>query len=294
MTASHTSPTWSMGMRLSALAIVALSLIGALMAGALGSHCGSRARPRGEDGAVTQSRTIHIQAPRGSTTATATRRVEHREQTSHGAHTKALTRPLSSRTRLAEIYGRIAELLNGYAVPFILKDAATAAEVVAEDAARTRMPRRRRLWAMAEDGGADVGAVEAALENNFLGALVLTSFAMTRPRTSRFWWPRTRPHPVSDVDRIAARFVTRTELLAAHALGYVVLDHPGGPANLRGDRFDKPYAATDEIGRTGVEAVLRAAAPGPARRARPRGRCRQQRGPAGPLPAPTPAGWTLR
>ena len=111
--------------------------------------------------------------------------------------------------------------------------------------------------ATAEDVRWTSAIVEAALENNFVGAFVPRHSPATCPRTSRSWWPRTRCSTRASTSTGSRCASYPHGSLAAHALGYVgrITEE-----DLETDAViepDKPYAATDEIGTTGVEADLR-------------------------------------
>ena len=242
-------------MRLSALAIVALSLIGALTARLwfLTAVEGEASVQTARENSI---RTIHIQAPRGRIyDRNRNVLVDNRQVSQLRVDTKALDEAAEFEDDArAEIYGRIAELLNGYAVPVDPKDAATAAEVAAEDAGEDPDAAADAAMATAEDARWNVGVVEAALENNFLGAFVPTPLASDVPEDLEVLVAENQMlYPGVDVDRIAVRRYPHGSL-AAHALGYVGRITQ---EDLETDAVidsDKPYAATDEIGRTGVEA----------------------------------------
>ena len=135
-------------------------------------------------------------------------------------------------------------------MPVDPKDAATAAEVAAEDAGEDPDAAADAAMATAEDARWNVGVVEAALENNFLGAFVPTPLASDVPEDLEVLVAENQMlYPGVDVDRIAVRRYPHGSL-AAHALGYVgritqedletdaVIDVRQA---LRRDRRDRPH-----------------------------------------------------
>jgi len=238
----------STGMRLSALAIVALSLIGALTARLwfLTAVEGEAAVSASESNRL---RTIHIQAPRGRIFDRNQQvLVDNRQVRQVRVDTRVLDEAVEyDEDARNEVYGRLADLLALYEVPVDPDVLEKAGEIAGET-------EDRDLAAEVTAGQWTAGIVLAALEENFIGAFVPTPVASEVPEDLEILLAENQlQYPGVDVDRIAVREYPHGTL-AAHVLGYVgpitgqeEIDEVQDPA--------KPYELTDEIGRAGVEST---------------------------------------
>ncbi len=247
MSPSPTNPV-STGMRLSALAIVALSLIGALTARLwfLTAVEGEAAVSASESNRL---RTIHIQAPRGRIFDRDQQvLVDNRQVRQVRVDTRVLDEAVEyDEDARNEVYGRLADILALYEVPVDPDVLEKAGEIAGEE-------EDRDLAAEVAAGQWTVGIVRAALEENFIGAFVPTPIASEVPEDLEILLAENQiQYPGVDVDRIAVREYPHGTV-AAHVLGYVgpitgqeEIDEVQDPA--------KPYDLTDEIGRSGVEST---------------------------------------
>ena len=247
MSPSPTNPV-STGMRLSALAIVALSLIGALTARLwfLTAVEGEAAVSASESNRL---RTIHIQAPRGRIFDRDQQvLVDNRQVRQVRVDTRVLDEAVEyDEDARNEVYGRLADILALYEVPVDPDVLEKAGEIAGEE-------EDRDLAAEVAAGQWTTGIVQAALEENFIGAFVPTPVASEVPEDLEILLAENQiQYPGVDVDRIAVREYPHGNL-AAHVLGYVgpisgqeEIDEVQDPA--------KPYELTDEIGRGGVEST---------------------------------------
>lgn len=238
----------STGMRLSALAIVALSLIGALTARLwfLTAVEGEAAVSASESNRL---RTLHIQAPRGRIFDRNQQvLVDNRQVRQVRVDTRVLDEAVGyDEDARNEVYGRLAELLALYEVPVDPDVLEKAGELAGE-------ADDRDLAAEATAGQWTAGIVLAALEENFIGAFIPTPVASEVPEDLEILLAENQlRYPGVDVDRIAVRDYPHGTL-AAHVLGYVgpitgqeEIDEIQDPA--------KPYELTDEVGRSGVEST---------------------------------------
>ena len=235
-------------MRLSALAIVALSLIGALTARLwfLTAVEGEAAVTAAESNRL---RTLHIQAPRGRIFDRDQQvLVDNRQVRQVRVDTRVLDESVEyDEDARNEVYGRLAAVLALHEVPVDPEVLEKAAQIAGEE-------EDRDLAAEAAAGVWTVGIVEAALEENFIGAFVPTPVASEVPEDLEILLAENQiQYPGIDVDRIAVREYPHGTV-AAHVLGYVgpitgeeEIDEIQDPA--------KPYELTDEVGRSGVEAT---------------------------------------
>jgi len=238
----------STGMRLSALAIVALSLIGALTARLwfLTAVEGDAAVSASESNRL---RTLHIQAPRGRIFDRDQQvLVDNRQVRQVRVDTRVLDEAIEyDEDARNEVYGRLADILALYEVPVDPDVLEKAGEIAGET-------EDRDLATEVAAGQWTSGIVEAALEENFIGAFVPTPVASEVPEDLEILLAENQiQYPGVDVDRIAVREYPH-DTLAAHVLGYVgpitgqeEIDEVQDPA--------KPYDLTDEIGRSGVEST---------------------------------------
>lgn len=208
----------STGMRLSALAIVALSLIGALTA-RLWYLTAVEGEASVEAATSNRLRTLHIQAPRGRIFDRDQRiLVDNRQVRQVRVDTRVLDEAVDyDEDARNEVYQRLADELTRFDMPMSLEDVLTA---VAGNRIDPFLP-----VPIADE-------VPEELE------ILLAENQMA--------------YPGIDVDRVAVRSYPHGST-AAHVLGYVgkiadqdELDAIQNP--------DKPYDLADEVGRAGVEA----------------------------------------
>ncbi len=238
----------STGMRLSALAIVALSLIGALTA-RLWFLTAVEGQAAVQASDANRIRTIHIQAPRGRIFDRNQQvLVDNRQIRQVRVDTRVLDEAVEfDEDARNEVYGRLADLLALYEVPVDPDVLARAGEMAGE-------AQDRDLAAEVAAGRWTPAMVATALEENFVGAFVPTPVASEVPEDLEILLAENHiRYPGIDVDRIAVREYPHGTL-AAHVLGYV------GPITGQEEVDEiqdsaKPYELTDEVGRSGVEST---------------------------------------
>jgi len=230
--------TDSTGMRLSALAIVALSLVGALTA-RLWVLTAVEGETAVEAAEANRIRTIQVPAPRG--------RIFDRNRLVlvDNAQVRQLrvdTRELDEAIDYDEdardaLYASLAEELNRAAV-FTPDDPCPTCESPSAE------------W--------DRDLVATTLEDNFIGAFIPTPLASDVPEELEIALAeRHEQFPGVDVERVAVRTYPHG-VLGAHVLGYVgsITEEELARDDVAGS--SKPYAPNDEIGKTGVEAAYEA------------------------------------
>jgi len=242
-------------MRLSALAIVALSLIGALTA-RLWFLTAVEGEASVEAADANRTRTIHIQAPRGRIFDRNQRvLVDNRQVRQLRINPRTLDESVDyDEDARNAVFQRLADSLNRYDVAVEVKDAEKAAETAAEAAQEDPDAAAAAAAATVDEATWSPEIIQAALENNFIGAFVPTPVADEVPEDLEVLVAENQlQYPGVDVDRIAVRDYPHGTL-AAHALGYV------GPISGQEEiddiqNPDKAYELTDEVGRSGVEAT---------------------------------------
>jgi penicillin-binding protein 2 len=244
-------------MRLSAIAIVVLSLVGALTArlwfltAVEGEASVSAAR-------ANSIRTIHIQAPRGRIfDRNKQMLVDNRQVRQVRIDQRALDEAVAyEEDGRQEVYQRLADSLNLYEVPVQEKDVVRAAKDAAEaDGASDAEVDAAGDAAVGTAANATWSAaiVLAALENNNAGPFVPTPVAEGVPESLEVLLAENQmQYPGVDVEPVAVRYYPHGTL-AAHVLGYVKAVTPEELASETVDDSSKPYALGDEIGKTGVE-----------------------------------------
>ncbi len=262
----------STGMRLSALAIVAVSLIGALTA-RLWFLTAVEGEAAVEAAAANRIRTLHIQAPRGrildrNQLVLVDNRSVRQVRIDSRALDEAVVFEEDARN---EVYARLAELLNvdrlvpefGVRVdipvdPRVIgraaRDAAEADGSSTQQAAAAGDAAEAAAEAQPEATDWTTELIAAALEVNFVGPFVPTPVVDDVPESLEIALAeRQMEFPGIDVERIAVRSYPHGSL-AAHALGYV--GPISGPEEIEEvQNGDKPYELTDDVGRAGVEAT---------------------------------------
>ena len=249
----------STGMRLSALAIVVLSLVGALTA-----RLWYLTVVEGEESvAATEAnstRTIHIQAPRGRIfdqnyqMLVDNRQVRQLRIDEHELDTAVAFEP-EART---EVYQRVADALNRFQVDVEAGDVVAAARIVEEEAGGSE-GEVRRAGELAERTAEAVEAwtvdiVRGALQNNRVSPFVPTPVAAEVSEDLEVLLAENQQlYPGVEVEPVAVRYYPHGTL-AAHLLGYVkAITEEELASDSVQEETEKPYASGDDIGKSGVE-----------------------------------------
>jgi penicillin-binding protein 2 len=247
-------------MRLSALAIVVLSLVGALTA-RLWYLTAVEGEASVQAADANRIRTIHIQAPRGRIFDTHySMLVDNQMVRQVRIDQRALDQAVEYEPDGRElVYRRLADALNLYEVGVQERDVVRMAKNAAEEDGASD----EEIEAAGDEAQArgiegitwTADLVFAALENNFESAYVPTPVAQDIPEDLEVLLAENQlQYPGVDVEPVAVRYYPHGSL-GAHLLGYV---KAVTVEELESDRVQalddsKPYALGDDIGKSGVE-----------------------------------------
>lgn len=261
----------STGMRLSALAIVVLSLVGALTVRLwyLTAVEGDASVATAESNST---RVIHIQAPRGRIfDRNHQMLVDNRQVRQVRIDERALDVSVAYEPEARdEVLQRLADALNLYEVPVEAGDVRAGAELMVEEDGGTQAE-VNRAGEIAELTAAEapwsVEVVRGALENNRSSPFVPTPVANDVPEDLEVLLAENNQmYPEVDVEPVAVRYYPHGTL-AAHLLGYVKAiteEELAGDRVLAENECDPdrpeddssactPYASGDDIGKSGIE-----------------------------------------
>jgi penicillin-binding protein 2 len=246
-------------MRLSAMAILVVSLVGALTA-RLWYLTAVEGEASVQANAANSTRVIHIQAPRGRIfDRNRQMLVDNQQVRQVRIDQRVLDETVGYEDEgRREIYGRLAESLNRYEVPVLVADVRTAARLQAEaddatDAQTERAIAEAELTAADATWDADI--VLGALTNNNEGPFVPTPVANDVPEDLEVLLAENHlMYPGVDVEPVAVRYYPHGTL-AAHVLGYVksISEEELASDSVQEMEETKPYALGDDIGKSGVE-----------------------------------------